>query len=313
MHSVTIGIPTYNAQDNIIALLDSIHAQKGSLFTLKNILVYDDLSTDNTRQLVANYTSPLVRLIRPQKRRGFAYGVRYLLHASSTDLTVLLNDDVTLRGTDFLEKTVKPFTECSRVGLVCANPQPYPPQNFIQRAIESGFRAYERAKLEIRDGNSPLTCDGKSLLFSRPFVRTIVFPRDLATLGNVDTYMYCLCVKNGFEYRFVRSAFVGFKNPDTLSDLVQWTRRNNESILLIRKRFGSILDDDFNAVKHLFTKHKIIELFKNPVGCFLLAAVTAYCSVAISLTPATFNPRWDIVRSTKQISKTHVVSRNNAR
>lgn len=307
MLSVTVGIPTYNAEENIVALLDSIHFQKGKSFKLHKIVVYDDGSSDKTRQLVRSYKSPLVQLVEAKQRRGFAAGVHYLLNQSTTDLTFLLNDDVMIIGDDFLEKTVIPFTQSKTVGLVCANPQPYPPKTFLERAIESGFRAYERAKMQIREGNSSLTCDGKTMHFSKAFIQSIKFPKNLSNMGNVDTYMYCLCIRNGFEYRYVHDAIVGFGNPTSVTDLTRWTRRNIESLKLIRSQFGTILDDDYNRAKHLFDKEKLIEFFRNPIGCLLLAGVTTYCSLAISFTPATFNPRWEVVRTTKKKTAVSIV------
>ena len=310
--SVSVGIPTYNAEENIAALLTSLERQKETGFLLKSIIVYDDVSRDNTRQIVKAFDSPRVKLVPAKTRGGFAHAVHYLLTTSLADVTVILNDDVLIEGTDFFQKTIAPFRESESVGLLCANPQPYRAQSFVEHAVETGFRAYEKAKLRVRQGNNSLTCDGKTMHFSRSFIKKIRFPEDYGEMGNVDTYLYCMCKEEGFTYRFVRNAVVRFKNPSSVRDLVKWTLRNNHSTKTLRSRFGKILDADMLRVNTYFAKHKLAAFVQNPLGCLLLMSVTAYVSLLLQFTPAKFNTTWETVRSTKHVSRVVSYMNNNS-
>ena len=50
--TVTIGIPAYNEEKNIGRLLKSLSNQKGDDFTLNEIVVLSDGSTDMTNEIV---------------------------------------------------------------------------------------------------------------------------------------------------------------------------------------------------------------------------------------------------------------------
>lgn len=300
--TVSVGIPAYNAEENIAALLTSLETQKEVGFLLKSIIVYDDVSHDKTRQIVNSYPSSRVTLVSAQTRRGFAHAVHSLLTTSDADVMVILNDDVLIEGTHFFQKTIEPFITSSKVGLLCANPQPYQAQTFVERAVETGFRTFEKVKLRIRQGNNSLTCDGKTMHFSRAFIQSIPFPKDYSEMGNVDTFMYCICKENGFDYRFVRDAVVRFKNPSTIRDLVKWTLRNNDSMNKLRVRFGSVLESDLTRANAYFTKQKLAAFAQNPFGCLLLMGVTAYVSLVLQFSPTRFNTTWETVRSTKHVS-----------
>lgn len=299
--TLTIGIPTYNSENTISALLDSLDKQNGEGYNLQKIVVYDDQSSDRTAELVSVRSRhvPYLKIVDASKRKGFAHAVQHLLTHSTSDITLLLNDDVVIQNSDFLQKIAAAFQESSNIGLVCANPRPYAPNNFVERAVDSGFSAYDRARRHIRQGNSSLTCDGKTMAFSRRFIQTFPFPNDFAQMGNVDTYMYCMCIQNHFEYRFIESATVGFKNPSTVADLTRWTLRNNHSLAFIREQFNYILDDDYRRVRRFFLYYKAAELIKNPLGCLLLFAISVACACSLRFGHFKFNPTWTTISSTK--------------
>ncbi len=94
MSEVSIIIPMYNAKQHISATLDSCLAQKDDL--IREILVIDDHSTDNSRSLVDSYTkkhSKIKLLINPKKGANCArnYG---LVQSSGNYIQFLDADDL---------------------------------------------------------------------------------------------------------------------------------------------------------------------------------------------------------------------------
>ncbi len=89
---LTVLIPTFNQMDLLWDCLQSIRNQ-----TLRpdEILVVDDGSTDNIREMIdSNF--PDAQVIRLETNSGFCVAVNKGLHAVKTDFVLLLNNDMTL-------------------------------------------------------------------------------------------------------------------------------------------------------------------------------------------------------------------------
>lgn len=93
---VTIAIPTYNRAAFLTEALDSALAQ-----TYKNIevIVSDNASTDNTLQLLENYTDDRLTIIQQKTNLGMVGNWNACLEKASGEFFILLSDD------DFLDPT----------------------------------------------------------------------------------------------------------------------------------------------------------------------------------------------------------------
>lgn len=92
MPRVCIGIPTYNSSKYLRQTMESSLRQSYTDFEL---IVSDDCSQDNTREIVAEYTDPRVRLDFDGQRRGLVGNWNRCLElAHSTYVCVLNHDDV---------------------------------------------------------------------------------------------------------------------------------------------------------------------------------------------------------------------------
>ena len=61
--TLSIGIPAYNEQANIRNLLDSIFMQKRDRFEISEVIVLSDASSDQTNNIVKNYSNQIVEII----------------------------------------------------------------------------------------------------------------------------------------------------------------------------------------------------------------------------------------------------------
>lgn len=99
MPSISFIIPVYNGKDTIVPCMDSIisHLPKENF----EIIVVDDCSKDNTREIVTNYAQehPKVKLFcQPQNHRQGAARNRGLKEAKGDYITYIDADDLVLDG-----------------------------------------------------------------------------------------------------------------------------------------------------------------------------------------------------------------------
>lgn len=87
---VTIGIPTYNRSGYLRQALQSALAQT---YPNLEIIVSDNASTDDTPQVIAEYTDPRIRFIRQPENLGMAGNWNACLRAATGEYFLLLSDD----------------------------------------------------------------------------------------------------------------------------------------------------------------------------------------------------------------------------
>ncbi len=297
--SLTVGIPTYNNQDNIENLVHSLINQSTTLFKYKSIIVYCDKSTDSTLEFLRKIKKNKLRIIEGKERLGFQGAFKQLIINNKSDVFVLINDDVLIKDKNFLNKLIKPFRSESNVGLVSGNPQPLGTKNFIQRACLASFNAYERARYLYRNGDNKYTCDGKILVLSNDFIKKsgIVSKEEL---GNVDSYLYLSCIKFGFTYKHVRAAVGYFIFPSTLFEYIQWNSRNNMNKHLLKKNFGNLVNEEYELpIFYLYTS-QLIELIKKPLPSLLSFIVGVYSKYKARKEYNNFPLKWQVINSTKK-------------
>jgi glycosyltransferase involved in cell wall biosynthesis len=297
---VDIGIAAYNAEKNIKSLLLSLIHQKEINFILNRIIVHSDQSSDGTVSFTRSVEDPRIELIESSSRLGFKGSSETLLLKSDADIIVLLNDDIKIFDSEFLFKIVEPFLGNSNVGLVCANCQPLTPINFLDRAIVSGFRAYDKIRYKLNNGINVHTVDGKVLAFSRTYKNKFSLD-DHKNVGNLDTYLYFLALEKKFSYCNVREAVVYYRNPTNFIDYKNWFIRNFSNQFLLKKRFGNIVEKEYSFPKFQFLFYRLIEFLKNPIGSSFLLVMSYYISFKAKQYADSFSEIWTVVESTKNL------------
>jgi len=205
----------------------------------------------------------------------------------------------TLQGDNFIASLVGPFLVDSKLGLACGNPLPHPGKNFISKSVESSAHAWYRMRDQLKQGNNAFTVDGKILAFSRDFKNAIVFPDTLSEMGNVDAYIYLVCKKLGFRYKFVRDAIVRYKNPETLHDHLSWATRNNSHHLMLSKQFGKLFYQEHRRPRLLYLSCLVIEFVKNPAGSVVIFLGSFYIRYKAKKYAKNFKATWEVIQTSK--------------
>jgi len=89
--TVTIGMPTYNRADRFLRpALENALAQTWHEL---EIIVSDNCSTDNTKEIVSSYSDPRLRYVRQERNIGANANFNYCLNHARGDYFLLYHDD----------------------------------------------------------------------------------------------------------------------------------------------------------------------------------------------------------------------------
>ena len=298
---LNLGIAAYNSQANIKHLLASVLVQKQERFILEKIIVHSDASSDNTIAQAQTLKDPRIVIIDRKERGGFANAVKTILGSSNSDLTILLNDDIIIEDSDFLNKAIESFYTNDKLGLASVSAEPLASTNFIESAGVSAFRVYNRVFSKVNNGRNVYTCDGKVLILSKNFKDGLKFPEDVARMGCVDSYLYFLCMSKDFEYAYVNNIRVFYKCPGTVADYISWTLRNTAERAILEKEFPVIAKKDFSIPLGKFMISILRELVLNPFGIVFLVCSNFYIKFKLLFGRSANGHLWDTVATTKSI------------
>jgi GT2 family glycosyltransferase len=131
--SVAVTIVTYNSRRYIAACLEAVLQQTGAKF---EVVVVDNASSDNTRQLLAQFGGR-IRVIHNDRNLGFAAAQNQAIAASKSDWVLALNPDVLLTP-GFLERLMEAGEIDAKVGTVCGK----------LLSIGPDFKPYDRPRLD---------------------------------------------------------------------------------------------------------------------------------------------------------------------
>ena len=103
---ISIIIPCYNEESTIKEILRKVHAQ--SKFN-KEIIVIDDFSSDNTREILKNEINVQIdKLLFNDKNYGKGYSIKKGINAASGDYILIQDADLEYDPSDY-ERLLKPL------------------------------------------------------------------------------------------------------------------------------------------------------------------------------------------------------------
>jgi glycosyltransferase involved in cell wall biosynthesis len=212
MKRVTIGIPSYNEERNIISLLRSLSYQYSNDYSISEIIISDD-STDSTPELVERFAEKNpqlnINLIHHCERRGAAAGWNEIFTRSAGDVIVLYDADIiidkhtTAQLVSFLEEGI---------GLCASNPKPIQDRGISGRA--SSFIAYWLRSVRNRC-MSQYTVMGRALSVPAEVAKKISIPSDIIA---IDLYLQCKILELGLDILYNDNAWIYFRPANKLFD-----------------------------------------------------------------------------------------------
>ena len=315
--TVSIGIPSFNEEDNIPRILHSIvklnksshpniskvdsRALNGNNillstnFKITEVIISDD-SSDNTSRIVneiaAANPSLSIRLLHHETRRGVSAAWNEIFREASGEIIVLYDADIIIdaKATAHLIESMK-----GNIGLCASNPKPLLLKTSIA-AIASRFVAHWLGSVR-NERLSQYTVMGRALSVSSKAAKRIVIPENVIAL---DLYLQCKVLEQGFGVFYNENAVVYFRPPDNMLDFSsQFLRATNghKQIKHLARATRCNLDFKTGAV----TTFK--SAIKDPKGAVCLVLCYLFLPYYKTKLTDVDSVKWHVAKSTKRLLK----------
>ena len=294
--SLCVGIPAYNEEKNIQALLESILSQREDFFILKKIFVISDGSTDRTCDISENIEDSRILTVRSTQRLGKSARLNQIFELCDSDICVLLDADISILSSSCLDSLASCFRSEPCPDIVSGSSAPFAPHTFIQRLLFAGTRIWDLAR---ENASAMYYCEGTIRAFKKNVYKKMKFPIQSAD----DVYPYLYSVKHGLRFLRSEKALVNYELPSTLRDYLKQSKRflrsrsiheHNFDEKTIESSFSIRLGDKLGA---LFTY-----LIKHPLLTIGYSALVMAGRIAYHLSDKKDIPAWQIAGSTKKLN-----------
>lgn len=298
--TLTIGIPAYNEENNITNLLDDILKQKTTDFKLKNLLVFNDSSTDRTSELVQKYVSkyPWFKIIESKVNRGIANASNEIFKNTDDDICLLLNADIRIKDELMISKLINPIVN-NDTALTSSKIVPVKSENYFSKILYFSDEL-KNSLFQMLDENSVYSCHGPARAFSKKLYKKIKFYKNYGD----DMYSYIFTLTNGFKYNYVADSKVIYQMPKKLSEHIYQSLRFNVSIFEMEGIFGSdIVRKHFSLPTHVILLVFIKYFLNSPVYFINYMLMNIYIKYKLKFDNSIYKKsNWVSAESTKMVT-----------
>ncbi len=289
---ITIGIPTFNEEKNILKFFESLQKQNIQLNNIEKILFIDD-SDDNTPNLInkLKVENPElnIELLHNSRRMGASNAWNTIFKKSNGEIIILLDADIELEKNCIYNLSNK-INE--NTGLCASNTLPIIKNNNIFSKA-SAFIAFWLRSVRLH-GISQYTTMGRALALYSEDVKDLEIPTDIIA---IDLYLQCKILEKQKNVVYNDEAIIYFKTPLTMSDFLSQVTRaiiGHRQIKKYTKKFS--LDISFFILLKEFIKNA----FRYPK--YSLALIYCYSMLPYSYlkNKKTVNYLWETATSTKE-------------
>jgi biofilm PGA synthesis N-glycosyltransferase PgaC len=169
---VSVVVAYHNEQDNLPDLLNYLMAQNHPHDKFEVIIV-DDNSTDNTKQIASRFTGLLNLVSIPNKGTGKKQAVKTGIEAASGNLIITTDADCRM-GKNWI-RSIAQYFSAKKPSLVICPVSIEPSSGFFGRFQELEFLSLQGVTAGTAMAGDPVMCNGANL----------AFPKD-AYLNNVE-------------------------------------------------------------------------------------------------------------------------------
>lgn len=295
--SVTVAISALNEEKNIGRFLQSVLMQERVGFTLDEIWIFSDGSTDQTVNIARSFRHHTVKVFAYKNRIGKSRRLNEIYAKLKSDILVQSDADVTWAHSHVLRDIIRPLVENKQVAMCGGDPRPTKPVTFTEKAVNCTFDAYHNFRNILRGGNNIFSADGRLLAYKKEFIQRVTIPPNM--IAN-DAFTYYCCIRAGYEYRYVESAVVYFRSPQNLVDQVKQNSRFLAAPIRMMKYFPKdLVRKESHVPFFLLCKSFAIEYVKHPVLCTYIFFVNLYTRIRAKSIERTLTAKWPMAYTTK--------------
>jgi cellulose synthase/poly-beta-1,6-N-acetylglucosamine synthase-like glycosyltransferase len=298
--TVTVAISAFNEEQNIIPFLKSVLKQKQHRYLLKNIWVFNDGSSDNTYKRALSIKDPRIKVFNDSIRIGKSSRLNQIYKSLKSDFLVQSDADVVFSNPNVIINVIGPMLSDKKVGMAGGNPFPVKGKTFVEKAVNCTTLAYYPLKTTYKGGNNIFSVDGRLLAYKKHFISKVKVPAD--TIAN-DAYTYFCCIKKGFKYKFVESAKVYFRSPNTLNDQLRQNTRFVAAPIRMSKLFSKkFAEKEYFVPKSYLGLLMFKQFIKHPIMCAFIFLINRYCQLKALQKESTFTALWPMAVTTKALN-----------
>jgi glycosyltransferase involved in cell wall biosynthesis len=296
--TITIGIPVYNEEKNIAALISDIVSQKCVGFEIREIIVSSDGSTDKTVEVVGNIKDSRMRIISNKERKGISRGLNQITLKAKGNILVTLDGDIRIYDKLFLQKLISPIVQ-NNADLTSSAISEIKPKSFVANSLLVSMQIKECIFDSMNGGNNLYTCHGLARAYSEKLYKNLCFP---ISIGN-DMFSYLYCISNGLKYIYSSKAIAWYKLPETFEDHKKQSLRFFSASDQLKEFFGEeLIDKETKVSKFAFVIGFVRSL---PVVLLRPLHTVNYIHMQIKILRNTKNYKnnqaWDIAVSSKEL------------
>ena len=286
---VTIGIPSFNEEQNLLNLLRSIENHPSSDFAISEIIISDD-SSDNTPKLVERYamnSSLNIRFMHHYTRRGAAAAWNEIFKEATGDVIVLYDADVIVERncTEELVSSIQ-----GKIGLCASNPTPVNATGLVARA--STFLS-NWLNLVRRNRISQYTVMGRGLSIRSDIAKKILIPCDIIS---IDLYLQCKALENRIDVAYNDNAIVYFYPPKSMLDFASQVIRGFNGHRQIR---DYVIRFKINVSLDVLFIETVRSIITNPLGAASVIISYVFVPFYKFKLQGINSSKWDTAKSTK--------------
>ena len=290
---VSIGITSFNEEQNIANLINSLFKQKLKFVVISEILVISSGSTDGTNKIIRKISrkNSKIKLIIQKKRIGKASAVNLFLNYAKEEIVVLSSADLLIpKGT--LEKIVRPLRDHD-IGIVGSHPVPVnDPNSFFGFAAHLIWDLHHQISLE----NPKM---GEFIAFRK------IFKRIPVTSAVDEASIEALIRGQGYKAFYASNAIIYNKGAQNIREFIARRRHIYAGHLETRSEY-SYKVSTISVSKILFALIKTFKFSRKFILWTPLVIALEVFSRLLGLTDYKFYPRkhtvWKITPSTKKLS-----------
>lgn len=295
--TVSICIPAYNEYPNLLRLLSEIPKQNSKYFTLDQILILSDNSSDETVTSPILQKAKKVKLIIGKTQLGKPRRVNQAFKLCKSEIVIVMDADIKFENTQVLDSLVRPIVlgDADYTSGVTAAKRP---TNLVSRIAFSGVKIWRRALTYL---SSPNLYQSEGML--RAFDSRIYTKMRFPIAAQIeDTYPYLYALKHGYRFVFVPDAKVAYQLPTTLHDYLSQQRRYLSTHDLESHYFPANLILQSRTMQTSYRLRALISvLIETPIESTLYLILSIYVRLSLRLFPNQASNTWEILSSTKTV------------
>ncbi|HSX09998.1 MAG TPA: glycosyltransferase family A protein [Candidatus Saccharimonadales bacterium] len=297
---VTIGIPTYNEEQNIEIILRSLFAQKLETIDIEKILVYSDASSDRTDSIVTKLSKiyPKIKLLKDNVRKGKYFRVNELFKINTSEVLVIIDADIAFAQEVFLETLVNALITDKKAVMTSAHVRLIRAQKFLPKLIHTSFVLGDFVRLNVPNYNVSANFHGTATAYKDSFIKTIDIPTNL-----LDPHFFIyLSARKISGFRYCTQAIILQVPPSTIADVAKLMQRSiGKYDAELEKIFGKEMLKEASFVSK---KSKIIGVLQcfmwQPFYTPLAIVMNMYIRRLAKTVKIDKSPIWEVNVSTKK-------------